>query len=66
MFLVQEWSVGKVALKFEVQRGSLQLLQDKAATFAKMVSGFCQRLNWWDLEVLTGSYAKQLNYGCQV
>eukprot|EP01048_Picozoa_sp_COSAG05_P004349 COSAG05_NODE_230_length_13364_cov_33.748662_4_plen_533_part_00 len=64
-FLVNEMPVGKVADKFEVPRGSLQMLQDKAATFANMVSGFCQRLNWWDLEVLTGSYAKQLNYGCQ-
>ena len=64
-FLVNEMPVGKVADKFEVPRGSLQTLQDKAATFANMVSGFCQRLNWWDLEVLTGSYAKQLNYGCQ-
>jgi hypothetical protein len=64
-YLVKENSVGKVASQFEIQRGSLQMLQDKAATFAKMVSQFCQRLNWWDLEVLTNSYAKQLNYGCQ-
>ena len=65
-WLVQEKPVDWVAHQYDVPRGSLQNLMSAAATFANLVSNFCQQLKWWDLEVLTGSFAKRLNHGCQV
>ena len=65
-WLVQEKPVDWVADQYDVPRGSLQNLMSAAATFANLVSNFCQQLKWWDLEVLTGSFAKRLNHGCQV
>ncbi len=65
-WLVQEKPVDWVADRYEVPRGALQNLMSAAATFANLVSNFCQQLKWWDLEVLTGSFAKRLNHGCQV
>ena len=65
-WLVQEKPVDWVAQRFGVPRGSLQNLMSAAATFANLVSNFCQQLKWWDLEVLTGSFAKRLNHGCQI
>ena len=65
-WLVQEKPVDWVADRYGVQRGALQNLMGAAATFANLVSNFCQQLKWWDLEVLTGSFAKRLNHGCQV
>ena len=65
-WLVQERPVDWVADRYGVQRGALQNLMGAAATFANLVSNFCQQLKWWDLEVLTGSFAKRLNHGCQV
>ena len=64
--LIREIPISSVADKFHVPRGNLQQLQTQAAQFAKLVSGFCGRLNWWDMEVLTAQFAKRINYGCQI
>jgi DNA polymerase theta len=64
--LIREVPISAVSEKYRVPRGTLQSLQQQAAQFAKLVSGFCGRLNWWDMEVLTATFAKRINYGCQI
>ena len=44
-WLVQEKPVDWVAQRFGVPRGSLQNLMSAAATFANLVSNFCQQLS---------------------
>lgn len=41
-----------VARKFQVRRGDVQDLQDRAARNASMTAAFCERLGWHDLEAL--------------
>jgi len=30
-----------------------------------MVTGFCEKLGWWDLEVLISGFSERLNFGVQ-
>ncbi|KAF8666497.1 hypothetical protein HU200_053610 [Digitaria exilis] len=61
--LVQETPVSDVCEAFKVARGMIQALQENAGRFASMVSAFCQRLGWNDLEGLVGKFQNRVSFG---
>ncbi|KAF6779074.1 hypothetical protein AHF37_01528 [Paragonimus kellicotti] len=61
--LVCEDGLSTVAQKFGINRGLLQSLQQQAATYAGMVTVFCNRLGWVHLERLLANYQSRLFYG---
>ncbi|KAF8561289.1 hypothetical protein P879_08688 [Paragonimus westermani] len=61
--LVCEDGLSAVAQKFGINRGLLQSLQQQAATYAGMVTVFCNRLGWVHLERLLANYQSRLFYG---
>ncbi|XAR70897.1 DNA-directed DNA polymerase [Bertholletia excelsa] len=61
--LVQEAPVGEVCQAFKVDRGLVQALQENAGRFASMVSVFCERLGWHDLEGLVSKFQNRVSFG---
>ncbi|KAF9615751.1 hypothetical protein IFM89_026208 [Coptis chinensis] len=61
--LVQEAPVTDVCEAFKVARGMVQALQENAGRFASMVSLFCERLGWHDLEGLVGKFQNRVSFG---
>lgn len=61
--LVGEVSLSEVAARYGANKGNLQSLQQQAATFAGMVTVFCQRLGWSNLELLVGQFQHRLEFG---
>ncbi|KAK6161831.1 hypothetical protein DH2020_001672 [Rehmannia glutinosa] len=61
--LVQEVPVGEVCEGFKVARGMVQALQENAGRFASMVSVFCERLGWHDLEGLVAKFQNRVSFG---
>ncbi|OWM86638.1 hypothetical protein CDL15_Pgr015673 [Punica granatum] len=61
--LVQEVPVTEVCEAFKVARGMVQALQENAGRFASMVSLFCERLGWHDLEGLVGKFQNRVSFG---
>ncbi|CAK9182716.1 unnamed protein product [Ilex paraguariensis] len=61
--LVEEVSVLKVCEAFKVARGMVQALQENAGRFASMVSMFCERLGWHDLEGLVSKFQNRVSFG---
>ncbi|XP_059641680.1 helicase and polymerase-containing protein TEBICHI isoform X1 [Cornus florida] len=61
--LVQEVAVGEVCEAFKVARGMVQALQENAGRFASMVSVFCERLGWHDLEGLVAKFQNRVSFG---
>lgn len=61
--LVQEVPVGEVCNAFKVARGMVQALQENAGRFASMVSLFCERLGWHDLEGLVSKFQNRICFG---
>ncbi|XP_020550378.1 helicase and polymerase-containing protein TEBICHI [Sesamum indicum] len=61
--LVQEIPVGEVCEGFKVARGMVQALQENAGRFASMVSVFCEKLGWNDLESLVGKFQNRVSFG---
>ncbi|KAL5729265.1 DNA-directed DNA polymerase [Ranunculus cassubicifolius] len=61
--LVQESPVNDVCEAFKVARGMVQALQENAGRFASMVSLFCERLGWSDLEGLVGKFQNRVSFG---
>ncbi|XP_074287036.1 helicase and polymerase-containing protein TEBICHI [Silene latifolia] len=61
--LVQELPVGQVCEAFKVARGLVQALQENAGRFASMVSVFCERLGWHDLEGLVAKFQNRVSFG---
>ncbi|XP_077220020.1 MUS308 and mammalian DNA polymerase-like protein isoform X2 [Tasmannia lanceolata] len=61
--LVQEVSVVDVCDVFKVSRGMVQALQENAGRFALMVSLFCERLGWHDLEGLVSKFQNRVSFG---
>ncbi|XP_062109140.1 helicase and polymerase-containing protein TEBICHI [Humulus lupulus] len=61
--LVQEAPVPEVCDTFKVARGMVQALQENAGRFASMVSVFCERLGWQDLEGLVGKFQNRVSFG---
>lgn len=48
---------------FKVSRGMVQALQENAGRFALMVSLFCERLGWHDLEGLVAKFQNRVSFG---
>nr|XP_043612753.1 helicase and polymerase-containing protein TEBICHI [Erigeron canadensis] len=61
--LVQEVPVADVCAAFKVARGMVQSLQENAGRFASMVSVFCERLGWHDLEGLVSKFQNRVSFG---
>lgn len=63
--LIQEVPLHVVAGRYGVSRGLLQSLQASAATFAGMVTVFCQRLSWHNMELLLSQFQSRLCFGIE-
>ncbi|XP_076835722.1 DNA polymerase theta isoform X2 [Brachyhypopomus gauderio] len=63
--LVSEEPLGAVAKKYGCCRGQLQSLQQSASTYAGMVTVFCNRLGWHNLELLLSQFQSRLSFGVQ-
>ncbi|XP_051732788.1 DNA polymerase theta-like isoform X6 [Ctenopharyngodon idella] len=63
--LVSEEPLGAVAKKYGCSRGQLQSLQQSASTYAGMVTVFCNRLGWHNLELLLSQFQSRLSFGVQ-
>ncbi|XP_048084046.1 DNA polymerase theta isoform X3 [Alosa alosa] len=63
--LVNEVPLGIVAKKYGCSRGQLQSLQQSASTYAGMVTVFCNRLGWHNLEILLSQFQSRLSFGVQ-
>ncbi|XP_006825052.1 uncharacterized protein LOC100373645 [Saccoglossus kowalevskii] len=63
--LVNEIPIAEVSRKYSVPKGQLQSLQQSAATFSGMVTVFCSRLGWINLEILLEQFQNRLNFGVQ-
>ncbi|XP_050938206.1 helicase and polymerase-containing protein TEBICHI isoform X2 [Cucumis melo] len=61
--LVQETPIPEVCEAFKVARGMVQALQESAGRFASMVSVFCERLGWHDLEGLVAKFQNRVSFG---
>ena len=63
--LVREAPLSLVAHKYSVSKGLLQNLQSASGTFAGMVTVFCSRLGWKNLELLLGQFQSRLTFGVE-
>ncbi|XP_062391805.1 DNA polymerase theta [Sardina pilchardus] len=63
--LVNEVPLSVVAKKYGCSRGQLQSLQQSASTYAGMVTVFCNRLGWHNLEILLSQFQSRLSFGVQ-
>lgn len=63
--LVNEISLNSICKKYKCNRGTVQSLQQSAATFAGMVTVFCNKLGWVNLEVLLSQFQSRLTFGVQ-
>jgi DNA polymerase theta len=60
---IKEAPVPEVCEAFKVARGMVQSLQENAGRFASMVSVFCERLGWHDLEGLVAKFQNRVSFG---
>ena len=60
---MKEAPVVEVCEAFNVARGMVQALQENAGRFASMVSVFCERLGWHDLEGLVSKFQNRVSFG---
>ena len=58
-------SISSVAYKYGVNKGVIQNLQQSASTFAGMVTTFCAKLGWSNLELLLSQFQDRLEFGVQ-
>ena len=63
--LVHEAPIVYVAGKYGVSKGLLQTLQSAAGTFSGMVTVFCARLGWKNLELLLSQFQSRLSFGVE-
>ncbi|XP_036379268.1 DNA polymerase theta [Megalops cyprinoides] len=63
--LISEVPLGTVAKKYGCSRGQLQSLQQSASTYAGMVTVFCNRLGWHNMELLLSQFQSRLSFGVQ-
>ena len=63
--LVHEVPLPVVAEKFGTSKGLLQSLQLSAGGFAGMVTIFCQKLGWYNLELLFAQFQSRLVFGVE-
>lgn len=60
---MKETPVTEVCETFRVARGMVQALQENAGRFASMVSVFCERIGWHDLEGLVAKFQNRVSFG---
>ena len=63
--LVHEVPIVYVAHRYGATKGLLQTLQSAAGTFAGMVTVFCNRLGWKNLELLLSQFQSRLMFGVE-
>ena len=63
--LVHEVPLDTVARRYGASRGMLQSLQSSAATFSGMVTVFCHKLGWNNLEMLLSQFQNRLTFGIE-
>ena len=63
--LVHEVPLNVVARRYGANRGMLQSLQGSAATFAGMVTVFCEKLGWTNMELLLSQFQSRLSFGVE-
>lgn len=61
--LVNEIPLKVVSQRYGSSKGMLQSLQQAASTFAGMVTAFCHKLGWFNLELLIGQFQDRLQFG---
>ena len=61
--LVHEVPLNVAARRYGANRGMLQSLQGSAATFAGMVTVFCEKLGWTNMELLLSQFQSRLSFG---
>ena len=63
--LVNEVPLPRVAERYAASKGMLQSLQQAASTFAGMVTAFCHKMGWRNMELLIGQFQDRLQFGVQ-
>lgn len=63
--LVHEVPLNVVARRYGANRGMLQSLQGSSATFAGMVTVFCEKLGWTNMELLLSQFQSRLSFGVE-
>ncbi|ESO92507.1 hypothetical protein LOTGIDRAFT_120568 [Lottia gigantea] len=63
--LVNEKPLNDIIKKYHCNKGQLSSLQQTAATFAGMVTVFCGKLGWHNLELILGQFQNRLTFGVQ-
>ena len=63
--LIHEVPLDTVAHRYGASRGMLQSLQSSAATFAGMVTVFCHKLGWNNMEMLLSQFQNRLTFGVE-
>lgn len=63
--LIHEIPLVQVASKYNMSKGLVQNLQQQAATFAGMLTTFCNKLGWNSLELLIDQFQPRLSFGVQ-
>lgn len=63
--LVNEITYPNILAKYGCQKGFLQTLQQSAATYSAMITVFCNRLGWFNLEMLVHQFQSRLTFGVQ-
>ncbi|XP_035703456.1 DNA polymerase theta isoform X2 [Folsomia candida] len=63
--LVNETPISTVAETYTLNKGVIQNLQQAASTFAGMVTAFCDRLEWKNIELLLSQFQDRLQFGVQ-
>ncbi|XP_059677103.1 DNA polymerase theta [Gavia stellata] len=61
--LISEVPLKYMTKKYGCSRGQLQSLQQSAATYAGMVTVFCNRLGWHNMELLLSQFQSRLTFG---
>ncbi|KAM6382615.1 LOW QUALITY PROTEIN: DNA polymerase theta [Alca torda] len=61
--LISEVPLKDMTKKYGCSRGQLQSLQQSAATYAGMVTVFCNRLGWHNMELLLSRFQSRLTFG---
>lgn len=63
--LVHEVPLNVVARRYGANRGMLQSLQSSSSTFAGMVTVFCEKLGWTNMEMLLSQFQSRLSFGVE-
>ncbi|KAM8770792.1 DNA polymerase theta [Rhynchonycteris naso] len=63
--LINEVPLKEINQKYGCNRGQLQSLQQSAAVYAGMITVFCNRLGWHNMELLLSQFQKRLTFGIQ-